>query len=229
MWTFLLICVLVLPGNGQATYRCVQEIQDIRDQMEAEIKDLKVEMVAQADNMKVMLRQMEAKVETSAVKVKMDMEAMTGSGLSRAIGKAVRDLPYVMVCAFRRSGQQLEEGDTITYDKIISEFNNAERPGGGDGELDIATGTYYVLTNGYYTISYSGQAYTDDIKVLAIEIHVNGVSLGGVGSWVTREGGLDIDQGTVSLVSNRMKPMLRSPSTPILHRFSICTLGTLSA
>ena len=99
MWTFLFICVIVFLCNGQATDRCVQQIQEVRDQMEAEIEDLKVEMEAQADNMKadmkVMLREMEAKVETSSVNIKMDMEAkleeisaMTESGLSRAVVKA---------------------------------------------------------------------------------------------------------------------------------------------
>ena len=50
----------------------------------------------------------------------------------------------------------------------LTEFNNAARPGGGDGELDINAGTYTALTNGHYTISYSGQAYTHQTEVISI-------------------------------------------------------------
>ena len=44
----------------------------------------------------------------------------------------------------------------VKYDRISVEFNNANRPGGGDGSMNIETGVFTTVTSGYYIITFSG-------------------------------------------------------------------------
>jgi uncharacterized protein YaaW (UPF0174 family) len=68
------------------------------------------------------------------------------AGLPSAVSRAVRDLPYLMVCAYKN--HWTTAGATITYDSILSEV--------GDGKLDISSGVYTAVTPGLYsTVQYS--------------------------------------------------------------------------
>ena len=121
-----------------------------------------------------------------------DLRRDVGEGRS-----ASRDLPYMMACAFQdywwdhppclylhllpltcstpntASSLRSEAGTTITYDYLLSDYNNANRPGGGDGVLDTSTGNFTThlltilhhlpgkftcLTPGFYSVTYSGHA-----------------------------------------------------------------------
>merc|ERR1712080_306621 len=67
----------------------------------------------------------------------------------------VRDLPYVMACASQHYWNSTG-ATTITYHHLLSDYNNADKPNGGDGELDITTGQFTCLTAGHYTVTFSG-------------------------------------------------------------------------
>ena len=43
----------------------------------------------------------------------------------------------------------------MTFDSFLAIFNNANRPGGGDGVFDLDSGIFTCFTSGYYTISFS--------------------------------------------------------------------------
>ena len=62
------------------------------------------------------------------------------SSMRKAARDAVMDIPYVAVCAFKQVWEPETLGTAITYDKFLSNFNNADKPGGGDGQLDLSTG-----------------------------------------------------------------------------------------
>ena len=47
---------------------------------------------------------------------------------TRINNKEVRDLPYMMLCAFRADWRGSD--NTIFYDRITMEYNNADQPGG---------------------------------------------------------------------------------------------------
>ena len=47
---------------------------------------------------------------------------------TRINNKEVRDLPYMMLCAFRADWRGAD--NTIFYDRITMEYNNANQPGG---------------------------------------------------------------------------------------------------
>ena len=49
--------------------------------------------------------------------------------LPKAVQKGLRDLPFVMVCA-AHDGYWTERDSVVTYDRIVSQYDNADRPGG---------------------------------------------------------------------------------------------------
>ena len=120
------------PGQSQEA-----EMEELR----MEMADLKLELMTLLEEKEVSLR---SELQESVRQVH--------AGLSTA----VRDLPYILVCAFKQ--QWSAAGSVITYDRFISDFNNANRPGGGDGVLDLEAGTFTCLRAGHYTVSYSGNA-----------------------------------------------------------------------
>ena len=60
-----------------------------------------------------------------------------------------------MVCAFEDHWYGV---GVVSYDRITVEFNNSDRPGGGDGSMNIETGVFTIFTSGYYIITVGGIA-----------------------------------------------------------------------
>ena len=69
--------------------------------------------------------------------------------------KAVRDLPFIMMCAYQ--GHWTDTG-IIAYDELTLDYTNCDRPGGGCSSMDIASGTFTAETGGLYTVTFSGTA-----------------------------------------------------------------------
>ena len=117
--------------------------------------------------------------------------------------KCTRNLLYVMVCAFK--DYWTAPNSTITYDRLSADYTNADRPGGGDGNLDITTGKFTSLTPGYYTVAYSGHANLNAGQSVDIFLYHNGESIGKEGQWISSSDSDDAietrDQGSKSLVS----------------------------
>merc|ERR1711953_62424 len=68
---------------------------------------------------------------------------------------SLRDLPIILISASR--GSVLTSPQTVTFDSFLANYNNGDRPGGGDGKLDLDSGVFTCLTPGYYTVSFSLQ------------------------------------------------------------------------
>merc|ERR550517_1511826 len=66
---------------------------------------------------------------------------------------SLRDLPIVLISAWQDG--VLTTPQTVTFDSFLANYNNAARPGGGDGELDLDSGVFTCFTPGYYTVSFS--------------------------------------------------------------------------
>merc|ERR1719400_1185512 len=69
---------------------------------------------------------------------------------------SLRDLPIVLISAWR--ADELTYPQTVTFDSFLTNFNNADRPGGGSGVLDLDSGVFTCFTPGYYSVSYSAYA-----------------------------------------------------------------------
>ena len=94
--------------------------------------------------------------------------------LSAPADKAVRDLPYIMMCAYN-SGSR--DTGIIPYDKLTLDYNNCDRPGGGCAAMDIGSGTFTAQTGGLYTVTFSGQADLQAGGVLILHLLHNGAAL----------------------------------------------------
>merc|ERR1712212_533164 len=93
--------------------------------------------------------------------------------LPTAVEQGLRDLPFEMVCAYKHDWQ--EANSTVSYDRIAVEFNNADRPGGADGTMNIETGVFTAVTSGYYIITYSGTAVVRAGDYTDMYLYQNGV------------------------------------------------------
>jgi len=59
-----------------------------------------------------------------------------------------------MACAYRHYWDTT--GATINYSSLLSDYNNADKPHGGDCVMDIGSGQFTCLTAGHYTVTFSG-------------------------------------------------------------------------
>merc|ERR1712080_126879 len=62
----------------------------------------------------------------------------------------------------------------ITYDSLISDYNNSDKPGGGDGVMDIDSGHFTCLTAGHYTVTFSGWARVKPGEIAYVSLYHNG-------------------------------------------------------
>jgi len=69
---------------------------------------------------------------------------------------SLRDLPIVLISAWH--SDSLTSSQTVTFDSFLANFNNANRPDGGDGVLNLDSGLFTCFTPGYYSVSFSAHA-----------------------------------------------------------------------
>ena len=69
---------------------------------------------------------------------------------------SLRDLPIVFISAWQ--SKILTSPQTVTFESFLVNFNNHDRPGGGDGLLDLDSGIFTCITPGYYAVSFSAHA-----------------------------------------------------------------------
>jgi len=153
-WTFVLFLALNVQGF------LGDKSNDNECHMNA-IKQLKNEMQRE-------LNQLSRKVEDQNEEIlalRKEMKEMLSNGVTR-------DLPYKVACAF--TNHWTKEGQTVSYDYMLSDFDNSGRPFGGDGILNTTTGVYTCLTPGHYTISYSGTAVIGDGQKVSLHLYLNG-------------------------------------------------------
>ena len=112
------------------------------------------------------LREMELRLEET--EMRMEKEKTKPS---------LRDLPIVLISAWQPN--ILRSPQTVTFESFLTDFNNADRPGGGSGDLDLDSGIFTCFTPGYYTVSFSahgvvGPSYD---RYQYLHLHKNGVEL----------------------------------------------------
>ena len=111
--------------------------------------------------------EMRAKAATKA-----EMDADLAEELPTGVSQAVRDLPASWSAPGRTTGLH-----TIPYDHITAEYNNCDRPGGGCGSIDMATGTFTAMTNGTYFVVFSAQSDLNGDHELELFLNHNGQHL----------------------------------------------------
>ena len=189
-------------------------LQQMKEEMRAEIEAVegKLKMAEQEaaftmsklEAVEKEANAMKSKVEMDAIKLEFLETSMTTltASLPSSLSQAVRDLPVLTTCGYR--GHWTTPSSTITYDRLISDYNNADRPGGADGVLDISTGVFYCACPGHYTVTYSGEARLDTGEYAVVSVYKNYADMGDGGRWTSYYGGpgLAWDQGSRTLVSS---------------------------
>merc|ERR1712179_578635 len=167
------------------------EMEAKNQEMEAKNQEMAVkiqEMEVKNQEMEVKNQEIEAKTEeltkentslrTRVEELTKQEEAVTSqlSAVQSSLSTAVspRDLPIIYTCGFQDYWTQSDS--TITYDTLTTDFNNADRPGGGDGKLDIVSGQYTAGEGGagYCTVSVGMYCGLDPGRSVDMRLYRNG-------------------------------------------------------
>ena len=153
------------------------EKQDaIIDELQNKNKVVTNELTSQNEALRRDMSELVERMERRAERTEEALETIRDSEqLGATTGeKAVRDLPYIMMCAYQSSWTT---AGIIAYDELTLDYSNCDRPGGGCGTMDIASGIFTAQTGGLYTVTFSGQADLYESSALVLVLHHNGSEL----------------------------------------------------
>ena len=123
--------------------------------LEANIKEMEKRLEELADKMeekKDEWEKREARLKASISKLSMKVEEAFNHSNNTVTKPSLRNLPIVSISAGR---SEWLSSQTVTFDSFLANFNNANRPGGGDGVHDLDSGVFTCATPGYYAVSFS--------------------------------------------------------------------------
>ena len=142
-------------------------------EMERRLHELEDNMRREKDEFEKRERRLEASVSKLRSEVEESLRKEMASNYSKnALTKpSTRDLPIVIISAWRAT--PIESPQTVTFESFLANFDNADRPGGGSGELDLDSGIFTCFTSGYYTVSFSAGAGSVGETVF-LYLHKNG-------------------------------------------------------
>ena len=127
-------------------------------EMETRLEELEGKMKEEKDELEKRERGLEASVSKLRMEVEGSLKKEIASNFSNSNAlthPSLRDLPIILFSAWRDS--PITYPQTVTFDSFLANYNNAARPGGGDGVLDLDSGVFTCLTPGYYTVSFSAE------------------------------------------------------------------------
>merc|ERR1712037_537490 len=123
----------------------VKEMEEKNREMERRVKELEDKM-----------NEVKSELEASTSKLRTDTEESSRKEIATndtLTNPSPRDLPIVLISAWQ--SRTLTSPQTVTFESFLANFNNANRPGGGDGVLDLDSGVFTCFTPGFYTVSFS--------------------------------------------------------------------------
>ena len=121
MFLLWLLSLSAVSGNVFNETQLLERIE----RMEERGEEIKMEMREEMDKLKSELSKKENEV---------------GLYVRDNVRAALAEVPYLAVCAYKQMWEPEILGTAITFDKFLANFNNADQPGGGDGQLDLNTG-----------------------------------------------------------------------------------------
>ena len=143
----------------------VEEVQQQLEQLEQKNTDLSIDMKRREKEMGEQVKRLEKENAEQSTK------------LAKLEAKLVKEAGYMMTCA-QRSSWPTRRNDTITFDYLTANFNNADSEGGADGQLDIVTGVFTTLTAGVYEVTFSGVSvlgyFCQDARICSTPIEPGG-------------------------------------------------------
>ena len=127
----------------------------LRD-IETRMQDEKEKQVKEKKELQATIKELATRLdELEESKLRMEEESSRKEKASNnALTKpSLRDLPIVFISAWRAS--TISSPQTVTFERFLANYNNHDRPNGGDGMLDLDSGVFTCITPGYYTVSFS--------------------------------------------------------------------------
>ena len=161
----LLSLVLTKTGTDAKSSLGLEDLENLVKQMELKMKDMESRLEKQEKerkNLEAKNKEMETRLEEleeqlkegngGLGKIDSDLEAskseqkrgaensstkeFASSYPHNALTKpSLRDLPIILISAWR--GSPIRSPQTVTFDSFLANYNNGDRPGGGDGKLDL--------------------------------------------------------------------------------------------
>ena len=138
--------------------RYMKEKKELVAMLEAKDKEMETRLEELEDKMKQEKVELERGLKASISELGMEVESLRkemASNISNIAltNPSLRDLPIVIISAWRSA--PVTSPQTVTFESFLANFNNADRPGGGDGVLDLDSGIFTCFTPGFYTVSFS--------------------------------------------------------------------------
>ena len=172
-----------MAGMEERIDEKVEEIKlQMKEEMEArmEEKEAVLRGKVREDIEAEMRKEIETKLEALDTKLEerealLRKELASKGEMGRAVTQGLRDLPYLTLSGYQDSWEEADS--TITYDKFLTTFNNGDRPGGADGQLDLGTGVFNCLHDGIYRIDFSGHASLDPSEEVRVYLFLNDVMM----------------------------------------------------
>ena len=203
MISLLLLPLLLLPSiQGQTCD--MAEVEERMARMEEKMEEKVVEVVGQVEEkmrkkeeemgakliaveakeavLKKELKEVKGELEKKEAVLRKEMETKEAvlrkelaskEEVGMAVTQGLRDLPYLTLCVYQ--DHWASPDSTITYDSFLTDFNNGERPGGADGQLDLGTGVFTCLSAGIYSVTFSGTAWLNPAERVDVWLYLNGV------------------------------------------------------
>ena len=174
------------------------EVENLQEQL----KEVKVQFTEIESRMEEVMLSTQKKNENTVEEVA-SLKSEMRAEVKKEVDKGLRDLPFEMVCAFKHRWEEAES--VITFDQITVEVDNSNKPGGGDGTMNIETGVFTTVTSGYYIVTYSANVNVLPGEYTNMWLYHNGVAQEASCSWTVERGGDFIDdQSSRTLVSIMM-------------------------
>ena len=161
----LLSLVLTKTGTDAKSSLGLEDLENLVKQMELKMKDMESRLEKQEKerkNLEAKNKEMETRLEELEEQLKegygglgkIDSDPDTSKSEQKrgaensstkefassyphnALTKpSLRDLPIILISAWR--GSRISSPQTVTFDSFLANYNNGDRPGGGDGKLDL--------------------------------------------------------------------------------------------
>ena len=162
---FLLSLVLTKTGTDAKSSLGLEDLENLVKQMELKMKDMESRLEKQEKerkNLEAKNKEMETRLEEleeqlkegngGLGKIDSDPETLKSEqkrGAENSSTKefassyphntltkpSLRDLPIILISAWQ--GSPIRSLQTVTFESFLANYNNGDRPGGGDGKLDL--------------------------------------------------------------------------------------------
>ena len=160
-----------------------KEKKELESRLEAKDKEMERRLQEFEERMKeekheLQKRDMIFKASTSKLRMEVEEEIASNISNNNALtNPSLRDLPIVFISAWQ--GSEIRSPQTVTFESFLANFNNNDRPGGGDGVLDLDSGVFTCFTPGYYQVSFSalGHGGPDYTGRQTLYLYKNGAQL----------------------------------------------------